>query len=347
MVNIAIVGCGGIAGLRHIPALTKLKQVNISAFFDRDMERAREYSCRYGGGKVFADYEALLADTGIDAVVICTAAGSHSELSVAALKSGKHVLCEKPMATGVEDAIEMVKVSKETTKKLMISHNQRRYEPHMKARDLIKNGEIGKLLTFRTFCGIRGPEFSSVNGINNAYFNKALSGRGVMSDIGSHRIDLIQYLTGSDFEEVFSYTPTLAKTKMDGSLIDVDDNAFTIAKLSNGEVGVIITSWTSASGNDRMTMLFGSEGVIKIYGEDYPLVLERSNGNKEYFDYSYSPKQDETQLTDIDELFVRCIEEDTPPFVSGEDGLKVILVLDAMERSNISSTWEKVAKYGN
>lgn len=339
--NIAIIGCGGIAMLRHIPAMKKIPDVNVCAYFDLVAERAEEYAGKHGG-TAWTDLDKLLGEKSIDAVVVCTAARSHCEITVRALLAGKHVLCEKPMAVTAEDAEAMIDAARRSGKKLMISHNQRRYAPHIKAKELIERGEIGRVISFRTFLGIKGPEYSSVSGVNNGYFSRALSGRGVMSDVGSHRIDLMRYILGTDYDEVFSYTPTLEKKKLDGTPIDVDDNAFTIAKMKNGIVGVIITSWTSMSGNDRMSMFFGTEGVITLYGPDHPVVLERRDGSVEYVDLTDNAPQSETLLTDIDELFVNCVKNDTEPFVTGEDGLAVIRTLDAMERSNRSGTWEKV-----
>ena len=341
MVRVAIVGCGGIAALRHIPALKLLDNAQVVAYYDLAPERAAAYAEQYGGTP-YTDYDELLQNPDIDAVVVCTAARSHCEMTVRALAAGKHVLCEKPMAVSAQDAIAMNEAAQRAGRKLMISHNQRRYGPHIKARELIRAGEIGRLLTFRTFLGIKGPEYSSVLGVNNGYFSRALSGRGVMSDVGAHRIDLMRYIIGANYRRVFSYTPTLDKKKPDGTPIDVDDNAFTITEMDNGVVGVIVTSWTSMSGNDRMSFFYGTEGVITLYGPDHPIVLEKKDGTVQYFDLAENPAQSETLLTDIDKLFIDCIEQDAEPFVTGADGLAVIRMLDAMSASNLSGHWEDV-----
>lgn len=339
--QIAVIGCGGIAALRHIPAIQKLDCAEITAYYDLYYERAKEYASRYGG-KAYEDYGELLRHSEIDAVIVCTAARSHCDMTIKALEAGKHVLCEKPMAVSAEDAVAMNCAAQKSGKTLMISHNQRRYEPHIKARELIRSGAIGKVLTFRTFLGIKGPEYSSVFGVNNGYFSREMSGRGVMSDVGSHRIDLMRYILGTDYKRVLSYNPTLDKRKPDGTPIEVDDNSFTITEMENGVVGIIVTSWTSMSGNDRMSIFYGTEGVITTYREDHPVVLERKDGTVEYFDFAYNPDQSETVLTDIDEQFIRCILEKRPPLVTGKDGLAVIRMLDAMEKSNNSGHWEPV-----
>lgn len=343
MTRVAIVGCGGIAALRHIPAMKMLENAEITAYYDLFYERAQEYAEKYGG-TAYENYDVLLSEADVDAVVVCTAARSHCEMTVKALLAGKHVLCEKPMAISADDAREMIAASERTGCKLMVSHNQRRYEPHIRAKELMEKGEIGRILSFRSFLGIKGPEYSSVFGINNGYFSRAMSGRGVMSDVGAHRIDLMRYMLGAEYERVLAYTPTLAKKKPDGTPIEVDDNAFVICQMDNGIVGNMVFSWTSMSGNDRVSQFFGTEGVITLYGTDHPIVVEKVDGTVTYFDLEENPAQSETVLTDIDKLFIDCIEKNETPFVTGRDGLAVIQTLDAMERSNLSGCWETVEK---
>lgn len=344
MVNVGIIGCGGIASFRHIPALKLIpEKATVYGFFDGMAGRAEEYAQKYGG-KAYASLEEMLADPAIDAVDVCTATRSHCELTVKALEAGKHVLCEKPMAASAADARAMIAAAGKSGKKLMISHNQRFYEPHRKAKELLEAGEIGSLITFRTFLGIKGPEYSSALGVNNMYFSRALSGRGVMSDVGSHRIDLMHYIVGSRYKRVLSYTPTLAKRGPDGNLIGVDDNAMSIVEMENGVVGLMVYSWTSMSGNDRMTQFFGTEGVITLYGPDCAVKVEKKDGTVTKIDFADNPHQDVTLLTHIDESFIDCIEHDTAPFITGEDGLEVVLCIDAMEQSNLTGGWAEVAR---
>ena len=343
MVKILIIGCGGIAGLRHIPALTDNPDAEVYGFFDGMPGRAAAAAAKYGG-KAYESLAEALADPATGAAVICTPARSHCELAIKAMEAGKHVLCEKPMAANADDARAMIEASRRTGRKLMISHNQRRYAPHIKAKELLEKGEIGRLLTFRTFLGTKGPEYASVDGINNAYFSRQMSGRGVMSDVGSHRVDLMHYMVGSRYKRVLSYTPTLAKCKPDGTPIELDDNAMSIVEMENGVVGLLVTSWTSMSGKDRTTQLFGTKGVITLYREDHPVVVEYEDGTAAYYDLPFVPAQSETERTDIDALFVRCITEDTEPFVTGADGLEVVLTLDAIEESNRTGTWAEVRR---
>ena len=104
-----IIGCGGIANGKHLPALKKLEDAEVIAFCDIIGERAKKANQEYAGGKgkVFTDYRELLKEE-LDAVCVLTPNNSHCEISVAALKSGKNVMCEKPMAMNYKEAQQMV-----------------------------------------------------------------------------------------------------------------------------------------------------------------------------------------------------------------------------------------------
>ena len=121
-VRVGIIGCGGIASGKHMPALSKLKNVEMVAFCDDDEERALKAAKDYGvdGAKTYKDYRKLLEDKTIDVVHVCTPNKSHADITVDALESGKHVMCEKPMAKTASDAKRMLDAAKKTGKKLTI-----------------------------------------------------------------------------------------------------------------------------------------------------------------------------------------------------------------------------------
>ena len=162
MFNIGIIGCGKIAQVRHIPEYAGHPQARLAGFYDLNQERARELAEKWGG-KAYSSWEEMLADPGIDAVSVCVANNAHAQLSIAALRAGKHVLCEKPMATTLADCEAMVAAARESGKFLMIGQNQRLTKAHQKARELVENGTLGKILTFRTTFGHGGPETWSVD----------------------------------------------------------------------------------------------------------------------------------------------------------------------------------------
>ena len=122
-VRIGIIGCGGIANGKHLPALQKVKEAELVAFCDIIEEKAVKAAKEYGtpDAKVYTDYKELLKDESIDAVHVLTPNRSHSFISIDAMRAGKHVMCEKPMAKTYAEAKEMVEVAKETGKVLILS----------------------------------------------------------------------------------------------------------------------------------------------------------------------------------------------------------------------------------
>src|SRR5262249_52902006 len=154
---------GSIATYRHAPEYAAHPDVEILAFVDRVPERAEKLAKKYGA-KAFAKYDEVLDLKGVDAVSVCTPNAFHAPITIAALKAGKHTLCEKPMATSDKDAKDMIAASQKAGKFLMIGHNQRLAPLHIKAKQLIEDGVIGKLVTFKTSFCHPGPESWSIEG---------------------------------------------------------------------------------------------------------------------------------------------------------------------------------------
>ena len=133
MFGIGIIGCGKIAQVRHIPEYAENKDAKLLGYYDINLARAQSLAETYGG-TAYATVEELLANPEIDAVSVCAANFAHAELTIAALKAGKHVLCEKPMAITLAECEAMVAAAKEAGKFLMIGHNQRLAKAHAVAR---------------------------------------------------------------------------------------------------------------------------------------------------------------------------------------------------------------------
>ena len=126
-VRIGIIGCGGIANGKHMPALKKIEEAEMVAFCDIIEERAVKAAKEFGveGAKVYTDYRKLLEDESIESVHVCTPNRSHSFITIDALEAGKHVMCEKPMAKTYAEAKKMYETAQRTGKKLTIGYQQR------------------------------------------------------------------------------------------------------------------------------------------------------------------------------------------------------------------------------
>src|SRR5436309_5325642 len=162
-IGVAVIGSGSIATHRHAPEYSAHPDVEIRAFVDRVPERAEKLAKKYDA-KALDDYKAALEMKGIDAVSVCTPNAFHAPITVAALNAGKHVLCEKPMATSAAEAKSMMMARQKAGKVLMVGHNQRLAPLHVKAKQLVTDGVIGKIVTFRTSFSHPGPETWSIEG---------------------------------------------------------------------------------------------------------------------------------------------------------------------------------------
>lgn len=342
MINVVIIGCGAITRKKHAAAHLTSRRTNLYGFYDIRPEAVQEYTAKYGG-RAYTSLEEVLADPNVQAVDICTRGETHCQIAVAALKAGKHVLCEKPMAATIAEAREMVTAARSRGLKLMLYHNQRLYPPHLKAKELLDSGLIGTLINYRTALGYEWPDIPfNPDGVTYRHLFKT---DGTLSDGASHRVDLMMYLVGKPVEEVFCYADVLEKKYPDGTPYDCYDNGTTILKYKGGVSGVIHSSLTVYGQEDRTTKLFGTKGVITVYGDDRPLYVGLRDGTKLNVDFGYpTPGQQDIIPVDVVDRFAQSIEEDIPEIIPGEDGLEGIRIIDAMYLSAAERRWVKLSE---
>lgn len=334
-IKVGIIGCGKIAQVRHIPEYTANPDTEVYGFYDLNLARAEELAKKYGG-KAYASYEELLADPEIEAVSVCVANHAHAEISIAALKAGKHVLCEKPMAITLEECEAMVAAVKESGKYLMIGQNQRLAKAHMKARELIRQGAIGKVLTFRTIFGHGGPETWSVDpGKNTWFFDKTKAAMGAMADLGIHKTDMIQYVLDTKIVKTQAVLTTLDKRDATGQLIGVDDNAICIYQMENGVIGTMTASWTYYAAEDNTTVIYGTKGELRLY-DDPKYSVQQINADGTRIDYQIDQIQtnDNQTASGIIDLFAKCLVEKTEPEISGASVLHAMKAVFASIESS-------------
>ena len=322
MKGIGIIGCGKISQVRHIPEYHSNPNAQIIGYFDLAPERAAQMAAKYGG-QVFDSIEALLADPRIDAVSVCVANNMHADVTIAALKAGKHVLCEKPMATNIEDCERMVAAARQYGKALMIGQNQRFALAHAEARRLIKEGAIGRVVSFRTTFGHSGPETWSITpGPGTWFFDKKAAVMGVLADLGIHKTDLIQYILDDTITAVTAKISTIDKKYADGSPIGVDDNAICIFEMAGGAVGTMTASWTFYGQEDNSTIIYGTDGIIRIYDDPAcSLKLIGRDSSVKMIDIDRIQTNDNQTKSGVMDAFVDALERGEQPPVSGEEVL--------------------------
>jgi len=335
MFNIGIIGCGKIAQVRHIPEYMENPDAKLVAFYDINMERARELAKKYGG-KAYESVESLLADKSIDAVSVCAANFAHASITIDALNAGKHVLCEKPMATTLAECEAMVAAAEKNGKFLMIGHNQRLAKAHSTAKELLNQGLIGDIVTFRTTFGHGGPETWSIDpGKNVWFFDKNKAAMGAMADLGIHKTDLIQYLTGQRVVRTKARVTTLDKRDAQGNLIGVDDNAVCIYEMSGGAFGTMTASWTYYGAEDNSTILYGTKGIMRIYDDPaHSIVVKLADGTVKTYDVEQIQTNDNQTKSGVIDLWVDCLKNNRAPEISGKEALNAMRAVFASIESS-------------
>lgn len=329
--KVGVIGCGSIAKHRHLVEFAQNNQVEIVAVCDIVEGRVNEFAVKYGA-KAYTNYEELLANKEIDAVSVCTPNYLHAPVSIAALQAGKHVLCEKPMATSKVEAEAMIEAAEVAGKKLMVAHNQRFVPSHQKARQLIEKGELGKIYSFRTAFGHSGPEGWSADGEDSWFFKKNEAFLGAMGDLGVHKTDLLRFLLGEEFVEVGAFVETSAKHNA-----DVDDTAVCVLKTQSGIIGTLAASWSYVSKEDNSTIIYGENAIVRL--EDDPvnsLIVQYKNGEVAKYELGGIQTNDAggQSNSQVIDRFVKSIIQSEESPISGVEGLKSLQVVLAALESN-------------
>lgn len=334
MLNIGVIGCGKIAQVRHIPEYAANENCTLTAFFSPNAKRAEDMAAKYGG-KVYASAEELFADPEIDAVSICAANYAHAELSIKALEAGKHVLCEKPMAVTIEDCEAMLAAAEKAGKRLMIGQNQRLAKAHLCAKELLEQGEIGKVVSFRSSFGHGGPETWSISpGKDTWFFDKKRAAMGAMADLGIHKTDLLRFLLGQDVVRTTARLCTLDKRGPNDELIGVDDNAFCIYEMSGGAFGTMTASWTYYGAEDNSTVLYGTEGIMRIYDDPaHSIVVIKADGSRKFYDVEQIQTNDNQTASGVIDEFVAAVSEERPSILDAADVINSMKAVFASIRS--------------
>ncbi|MDR2504550.1 MAG: Gfo/Idh/MocA family oxidoreductase [Oscillospiraceae bacterium] len=273
--KVGIIGCGGIANGKHMPSLAKLKNIELVAFCDIIPERAEKAAKEYGtaDAQVFEDYRDMLK-LPLDAVHVLTPNSSHSEITVAALESGKHVMCEKPMAINSKEARAMVDAAKRTGKKLTIGYQNRFRNDSQHLKKVIEAGDLGNIYYARAQA-IRRRAVPTWG----VFLDEEKQGGGPLIDIGTHALDLTLWLMNNYEPEmvVGSKYRELADTKDAANAwgpwnpeeFTVEDSAFGFIRMKNGATIVLESSWAlnTLLVKEATTMLCGTKGGADFFGE--------------------------------------------------------------------------------
>ncbi|MEM6552121.1 MAG: Gfo/Idh/MocA family oxidoreductase [Planctomycetota bacterium] len=334
-VKYGVIGAGSISQHRHLPEIHENPDSVVAAIADPVKDRVQQISAKYNA-QPFRDYKQMLELKEIDAVVVAGPNALHAPMTIDALKAGKHVLCEKPMAGTRAEAKKMIAAAKKARKYLMIGMNQRLMSPHAKAKEVLDQGKLGKVLTFETTFKHPGPDGWSVDGAGSWFFKRGPAVMGVCGDLGIHKADLMRFLLGEEITKVAGSVRTLHKKQPNGKPIPLDDNAFFTLETASGSLGTMTISWTNFGGfEDNGTTLYCANGVMRIARDDtYGVMVDYANGQKERH-ITGAVATNEAQVgSGIPAMMTDSIINRRKPEIDGDEGYKALnVILTAIEAS--------------
>ncbi len=352
-IKLGIIGCGGIANNKHMPALkTQSDKVELVAFCDIVEERAIKASKEYGtsDAKVYTDYHELLKDPSIDVVHVLTPNVSHGPITVASFEAGKHVLCEKPMAHNTKDAQAMLDAWKKSGKKFTIGYQNRFRNEVLALKESCTNDELGDIYYAKAHAVRRRavPTWG-------VFPDKSQQGGGPLIDIGTHALDITLWMM-DNYEPVsvsgvvFNKLGGLQQATegnmfgpWDPETYEVEDSAMGFIKMKNGAAIHLEASWALNIRDSReaATTLCGTKAGAEIVSgmsyEKNDLVYNRGK-NGILMEEHMSPVgsidffegQSAAEAVAEASQWLDAIIEDGEPLVKPEQAFKVTQILEAI-----------------
>lgn len=326
-IRVAVVGAGHVAQVAHIPAYISHPDVELTAIVDDDPVKGRKVKKQYGFKKFYEDLAEMLEKEDIDAVDICTPNYLHAPMAIAALRSGRHVLCEKPLARNAREAEQMVKVAEKAKRYLMVAMNNRFREDVRVLRTFIERKELGDIQMVKTGWLRRVHDWRE----RTWFTEKGKAGGGVLLDLGIALTDLAIWVAG--LKQPLRVNCSVFGTTKRNS---VEESACAMVNFSGGACLILEVSWNLKTPTDvTYLQLFGSKGAAVMH----PLTIHKAmhghlvnvtpelNTKVNYYKASY---QEEINH------FITCIREDKAPLTTGKEAWQVIKILDAMYESAAS-----------
>ncbi len=317
----AILSFAHIHSWSYARVLREYPDTELVAIYDDSPERLRIAGETYGVKRLYSDVEKLLQAEDVDAVVITSENSKHRVLALAAAEAGKHIIVEKPIATTLRDADEMMSRAEKNSVKLQVAFVMRYHDSAVKARETILSGAIGRVIAITATNHGKYPDLW--------FGDPVLAGGGAIMDHTVHVADLARWYTGDEFSRVFCRVGRNIRREL-----KVEDNALIMCETRKGVKVSIDCSWSRPD-----TYPVWGDVYMGVFGEKGYLVLDafRSNvslvesGSPLTYQY-YGPDADRNMILD----FVHVVETDSTPRASGLDGRQALEVALAAYESSRS-----------
>ena len=332
--RVGVVGLG--MGSVHVEGYQEDGRAEVVALCDVEAARLEKVGRKYGVAELFTDAGEMFRKARLDAVSIATPNTFHAPLTIGACRRGLHVLCEKPMAMTVREAQRMLEAGKKARRNLMINFSYRFSDMSYALKQQVEAGVVGDIYFGRTVWHRR----RGVPGFGGWFGQKELAGGGPLIDLGVHRLDLALWLMGyPDPVSVTGATHSVIASKMarkQRKKFSVEDLGCGLVKFANGATLMVEASWALNINEPEhmVTLLCGTKGglVQKNVGGGYEFAAEvytEEGGNL------YTKTLDEalTPAPSAYSEFVSSILEKRQPMATGEEGLKVMKILEGIYRS--------------
>ena len=312
-----VAGCGRFAEHSFIPTIKFLRRSVVHSFFSHNLNRAKELAEKAGSSACYDNYDEFLKSD-IDCVFIASVNVHHYEQVIKAAEAGKNILCEKPLAITSKQAEEMVEVCKRNNVFLAVNYVHRLHPHVIKAKELIKNQTIGKLVSVNVSFNLDFPPST------NFRFNKELSGGGALRDLGTHMIDLLRFF-GGEITEINGYMDNIIYN------YDVEDFVSALVKFENNNYGSMNVSFNTKKAFNRVEILghtgaISIENFIGVKGVPSKLTIQLDGEAKKSF-----RKRGNKFLFMMRAIQKSFLKNQTPP-VTGEDGLINMKLMEELER---------------
>jgi len=321
-IGIGVVGCG-VIGARRATVAANDPHCCVVIAADRDGSRAKDVAERTGATAV-TDWGEVVGHPAVDAIGVATTHDWLSTVSEAAIRAGKHVLCEKPMSRNRHEAEEVVAAARKSRCIVKVGFNHRYHPAVQRAQQLAAGGRIGSLLFLRCRYGHGGrPGYE-----REWRMDPALSGGGELLDQGIHAIDLFRWFLG-DLQLVAGVTTNWVWKA------PVEDNVFALFRSGRGQIALLHSSWTQWKNlfslevyGDRGALTI--EGLGKSYGTETLTISMRNNqGDPPTEERHDFPGPDRSWESEWDD-FIAAIRTGTVPLATAEDGLAALRLVDAI-----------------
>jgi len=321
-IKIGVIGVGEIGKIHSNNIIQYVPELELIAITDRLPGLAKSYAKRLGISKAFENYQDLLQDKSIEAVLISTTPDSHAQIIKEAAAAGKHIFCEKPIGIDLNEVNNALKIVEEKGAKLQIGFN-RRFDPHFqRLRAFIAEGKIGSAEFLHITS--RDPEPPGLE-----YFK--VSG-GIFMDMTIHDFDIARYIIGGEVEEIYTAGSALIEPKI-GELGDVDTVAFTL-KFKNGVIGVIENSCRAVFGYDQRVEVLGSQGMACVLNPSSSnvVVANQQGFHAPPLFHFFTDRYRESYIFEL-KAFADSLLLDKETAVTGQDGLIAVKMAVAAKMS--------------